>query len=412
MKIKQILFPIFLGVVVLLAACSQYPGFKKSKTGLYYKYHVKNECESFAKPGDLISFQMRVYTPDTVYSDGEQVYERQMMDSSRFAGDLYEALGMLCEGDSATFILSADSLKKFYGLNFDLDSASVIYLDMVMRKIYTQEMIQAETDSLIAAELAQFELYKDELEGFTEIQPGVYFRENVIGRGPAVTDTSIISLKMVASTLEGIEFIPDDDTPPVDFRIADDHRIPFNWNQALLKMRMGGKATLVMTSPNAFGSRGFGQGLVGPYKSIRMDIEIVNVAAGMKEFESYSIKQFLTRNEIKEKPRADGLIYVVQTKGTGPLLKSKDRVKVHYTGFYLDMGVFDSSRQRGEPMELVIDETEDLIKGWHEALKMMRVGERARIILPSSLAYGKEGSAPMIRPYSPLVFDLEVVEKL
>ncbi|MFO7723433.1 MAG: FKBP-type peptidyl-prolyl cis-trans isomerase [Bacteroidales bacterium] len=411
MNVKKFVFPAFLGIIALLTSCSQYPGYKKAASGLYYKYHIKSDCESFAKPGDLVSFQMRVYTPDTVFSEGEEVFERQMMDSTRYEGDLYEALGMLCEGDSASFIFSADSLSKYYGLNFDLDSASVIYIDMVMRKIYTPEMIQKENDSLIAVEMEQFELYKKGLEGFTEIQPGVYFKENVVGKGLPITDTSIISLKMSASTIDGTEFIPDDDTPPVDFRIADEHNIPFNWNQALLTMRQGGKATLVMTSPNAFGSRGFGQGLVGPYKSIRMEIEIVNVAPGMKEFEGYSIKQFLSRNEIKEKPVSNGLIYVVQTKGTGPLLKSKDHVKVHYTGFYLDMGVFDSSRQRGEPMDVVVDES-DVIKGWHEALKMMRVGERARIILPSSLAYGKEGSPPIIRPYSPLVFDLEVVEKL
>jgi FKBP-type peptidyl-prolyl cis-trans isomerase len=411
MSIRKILFPVLIGVVLLMFGCSKYPGFKKTSNGLYYKYHIKNECESYAKPGDLVSFQMRVYTPDTVFSEGEQVYEKQMMDSSRYKGDFYEALGMLCEGDSATFIISADSMKIHFGLQFGLDSASVLYFDMVMRKIYTPEMIQAETDSLIKAELEQFEEYKKTLEGFTELSPGVFFKETHAGKGLPIVDTSIISVKITAATLDGNVFIPEDDSPPVDFRISDDNRIPFNWNQALLKMRQGGKATLVMTSPNAFGSRGFAQGLVGPYQSIKMEVEVVNVAPGMKEFEGYSLKQFLTRNEIKEKPTASGLIYVVQTKGTGAQLKSKDKVKVHYTGFYLDMGVFDSSRQRGEPLDVVIDES-DVIKGWHEALKMMRVGEKARIILPSSLAYGKEGSAPIIRPYSPLVFDIEVVEKI
>jgi FKBP-type peptidyl-prolyl cis-trans isomerase len=151
--------------------------------------------------------------------------------------------------------------------------------------------------------------------------------------------------------------------------------------------------------------------LVGPYQSVKLEIEIVKVSPGMKEFEGYSLKKYIKHNNITEKPLANGMYYILQEKGTGPQLKSKDKVKVHYVGFYLDMGVFDSSRQRDEPMDIVIDES-DVIKGWHQALKMMRVGEKARFILPSSLAYGAEGMPPAIRPYSPLIFDLEVVEKL
>lgn len=412
MNSKKVLALVTLFSVVLLFACgTRFAGFDKTESGLFYKYIVKNECDAFAKPGDLISFNMRVYTEDTVFVEASPVYERQRMDTSIFAGDLFEAFGMMCPGDSATFIFPADSLKKYYGLVFDLAEGAYINIDIGMKKVMTPEMVAAEEDSLINVELEKFELYREEnLEGFTELLPGVLFKEHVAGKGPNINDTAIISVRISGKTLNGVVFLEEDDDE-IDFRISDDNQIPFNWNSALLTMSEGSKATLVLTSPNAFGRRGFGQGLVGPYQSVRLDIEIVKVSPGMKEFENYSLKKYIKLNDISEKPVANGMYYILQEKGTGPQLKSKDKVLVHYVGFYLDMGVFDSSRQRGEPMEIVIDES-DVIKGWHQALKMMRVGEKARIILPSSLAYGAAGSPPAIRPYSPLIFDLEVVEKL
>ncbi|HRZ43055.1 MAG TPA: FKBP-type peptidyl-prolyl cis-trans isomerase [Bacteroidales bacterium] len=389
----------------------KFPGYKKTDNGLYYKFHVKSDCDAQAKPGDIISFKMKVYAEDTVFSDDFMEYERQVMDSSRYKGDLYEALGMMCAGDSATFILSADSLKQYFGFEFGLDSAAFIYADIVMKEILTSEMIAAEEDSLMKAETATFEAYKTaNLTGFNELLPGVHFLKSADGKGPAVNDTAILSVKIIGTSLEGDTFW-EASMDPIDFRIEDDNQIPFNWNSALRELREGGKGRLVLTSPNAFGKRGFRQGMVKPYQPVILDIEIVKVSAGMKEFEGYSIGQFVKRNKITEKPVAGGMYFVRQQEGTGAKLKSGDKVMVHYTGFYLDMGVFDSSRQKGEPMEVIIDKS-DVIKGWHQALKMMKVGERARIIIPSSLGYGADGYPPVIRPYSPLVFDLEVVEKI
>ncbi len=411
-KFKSLLFlSVVLLTGVLWSCQGEFPGYKKTDNGLYYKFHIKSDCDAFAKPGDLISFKMKVYAEDTVFSEDFMAYERQMMDSSRYKGDLYEALGMMCAGDSATFILSADSLKQYFGFEFGLDSAAHIYADIVMQEILTAEMIAAEEDSLMKAEVSAFDAYKTgNLDGYTELLPGVFYLNTGVGKGLAVNDTAIISVKIQGTTLEGDTFW-ESTMDPIDFRIEDDNQIPFNWNSALRQMREGGKARLVLTSPNAFGKRGFRQGMVKPYQPVILDIEIVKVSAGMREFEGYSIGQFVKRNKITEKPVAGGMYFVRQTEGNGPKLKSGDKVKVHYTGFYLDMAVFDSSRQRGEPMEVEIDKS-DVIKGWHQALKMMKVGDKARIILPSTLGYGADGMPPVIRPYSPLVFDIEVLEKI
>lgn len=412
MKTQKEIILILLLPLFLLTACNRpFSGFDKSDSGMYYKFHLKHECDHYPIPGDLVTFMMKLSAEDTVFIDSKQPIVREPMDTSRYPGDLYEALGMLCKGDSATFIISSDSLSKYFGFSVDTDAYKLLNLDILMMDIITPEMFAREQDSLMTRELVLFEDYKkDSLADFIETAPGVLYKERVRGSGRGITDESVISVVMSGRTLEGIDFIPKNNEP-FDFRLADSQEFSLNWNSALRNLRDGSKATIVLSSPNAFGRRGFANDLVPPFSTIILDVEIVNVSKGMKEFEEYSIKQFVKRNNITEKPTSSGLYKVVEKEGEGALLNSKDKVLVHYTGYYLDMAVFDSSRQRGKPTEVVVDVTE-VVEGWHEALKMMRVGERARIIIPSSLAYGSEGYPPLIGPYSPLIFDIEIIEKL
>jgi FKBP-type peptidyl-prolyl cis-trans isomerase FklB len=83
-----------------------------------------------------------------------------------------------------------------------------------------------------------------------------------------------------------------------------------------------------------------------------------------------------------------------------------DVVKVHYHGTLLDGTVFDSSVDRGEPIELSVSE---VIPGWTEALQLMPVGSKWKLFIPYNLAYGPQGAGP-IKPYSTLVFDIELID--
>jgi FKBP-type peptidyl-prolyl cis-trans isomerase FklB len=104
---------------------------------------------------------------------------------------------------------------------------------------------------------------------------------------------------------------------------------------------------------------------------------------------------------------ADGLQYLVITNGTGATPVSGDIVKVQYTGTLVDGTVFDSSVGHPEPAQFPVDR---VIPGWTEALKLMPVGSRWKLFIPSNLAYGEAGSLPRIQPNSTLVFDVELVD--
>ena len=101
-----------------------------------------------------------------------------------------------------------------------------------------------------------------------------------------------------------------------------------------------------------------------------------------------------------------GLVYEIQSAGTGPAPKSTDTVRVHYTGTLVNGTVFDSSVQRGEPVEFKLDE---VIPGWTEGLQKISKGGKIKLYIPPQLAYGDEGR-PGIPPASTLVFDVELLE--
>lgn len=102
-----------------------------------------------------------------------------------------------------------------------------------------------------------------------------------------------------------------------------------------------------------------------------------------------------------------GLQYQIITQGTGPKPKLTDMVRVHYHGTLIDGKVFDSSVERGKPIELNVN---GVIPGWTEALQLMPVGSKWKLFIPSELAYGDRQAGQMIAPGSTLVFDVELLD--
>lgn len=101
-----------------------------------------------------------------------------------------------------------------------------------------------------------------------------------------------------------------------------------------------------------------------------------------------------------------GLQYKVITEGTGEKPKSTDKVKVNYEGTLIDGTVFDSSIKRGQPATFQVNQ---VIKGWTEALKMMPVGSKWEVYIPYQLAYGDRETGKEIKPYSALIFSVELL---
>lgn len=277
----------FFALIALVAACSKYPGFKKSNDGLFYKFYVQANDTAKPKVNDILQVDLSYYTMKDGKVDSVIMKPTAMplqLMASFFKGDLMEGLAMMSKGDSATFIVHADSFfKKFVRQPRPafIDSNSVLYFDVKMKDYMTIEQMQKKREEENAQKLAA---------------------------------------------------------------------------------------------------------------------------------ENETIAKYIADNNITVQPSATGLYVIEISKGKGPKPAPGQKVKVRYTGMLLDGTKFDSSEDHGgQPFEFTIGQGQ-VIKGWDEGIAMLSKGAKAKLIMPSTLAYGERGAGKMIPPFSPLVFEVELVD--
>lgn len=265
-------------------ACSKYKGFKQDKeSGIYYKFYVINKDSAQAQTGDVVSLFYQLSLKDSVLVPSMPIQE--MIQESLYKGDVYSALRMMHVGDSATFILDADTFFHYMGGTNPFDEKE-LYFTFKM----TELMPKAEVEAMMKEQEAKYQV--------------------MIEQAKAAEDS-------------------------------------------------------IMT-------------------------------------------QYIADNKIKVAPTASGLYYIQKVAGKGAQAENGKKVSVHYTGRLLDGTVFDSSIERGEPIEFVLGEGR-VIPGWEEGIAKMKEGGKATLLIPSNLAYGERGNQ-VIPPCSPLVFDVELVK--
>lgn len=272
---------LFSATLISCGPKSQFPGYKPTGSGLYYKEIVKGTGEQL-KNGDVIKVALAYYINDSLLYTTDNLPEPayDLVRESSFQGDLCEGFRMMHVGDSMSFMINADS---------------------TFRKL---------------------------------------FRATII---------------------------PDFVTPDAFLR----------WEVKV---------------EDAMTEEAFQQMMMATLQQKAQD-----------EFNTY-----LTANGVEAQPLESGLVYVCTQKGRGPKPTVNQNVKVHYTGRLLDGTVFDSSIERGEPIEFPLG-VGRVIPGWDEGIALMSKGEKGILYIPFNLAYGPREAGP-IPPYSNLIFDVELVD--
>ena len=128
------------------------------------------------------------------------------------------------------------------------------------------------------------------------------------------------------------------------------------------------------------------------------------------EYEKVLLKQYIRDAKIEIPPMEDGIYYIVQQTGAGPVVASGDTVVIHYEGHFLNGQYFDSTRRRNDPLQFVYGQQWQVIGGLEKAIGKMHQGDKALVIIPSEQAFGADGSVEgIVPPFTPVVFEIELI---
>lgn len=146
----------------------------------------------------------------------------------------------------------------------------------------------------------------------------------------------------------------------------------------------------------------------------KLSAHLLASPSNQAERQQNAIVNYAIDELIPLKRTQSGLFYNIQDPGKGVPIRWGDYLSAHYKGYFLDGEVFDAAPRGKAPMEFYVG---NMIPAWNEALQLLRPGGKMRLFAPSALAYGKEGVKDrngeyVVPPNEPLVFELEVVERL
>ena len=172
------------------------------------------------------------------------------------------------------------------------------------------------------------------------------------------------------------------------------------WDEGIALLNEGGKAKLFIPSELAYGNRKVNE-FIEPNTDLVFDVELVKVEKAPKPYDTTGVKPVVT---------ASGLKYYKIKTTDGVQAKSGQKVMVHYSGYLQNGQKFDSSIDRGRPFEFDLGKGR-VIKGWDEGVAYLKVGEKAKFIIPSNLGYGAQGAGNgLIPPNADLIFDVELLK--
>ena len=172
--------------------------------------------------------------------------------------------------------------------------------------------------------------------------------------------------------------------------------------EGLELMHKGEKVEFYIPYNLAYGEQGHPP-VIPPKADLIFDIELLNV-------QKVIVPTLFDITGKEQKTTASGLKYYEISKSTSIVKAMAGKtVKVHYSGYLADGKMFDSSVERGEPIEFKLGQGQ-VIAGWDEGISLMNVGDKFRLVIPYYLAYGENGRPPMIPAKSDLTFDVELID--
>ncbi len=211
---------------------------------------------------------------------------------------------------------------------------------------------------------------------------GLQYEEIQAGTGVQPKKGDVVQVHYTGWLTNGTKFDSSRDRgEPFEFKLGAG-RVIKGWDEGVATMKVGGKRKLVLPPDLAYGSRGAG-GVIPPNAELVFEVELLGIQENNVQIDEVEA-------------------------GTGPAAQEGDVVQVHYTGRLTNGTQFDSSIDRGEPIEFQLGMGQ-VIAGWDLGILGMKVGAKRKLTIPPALGYGKRGYPGVIPPNATLVFDVHLV---
>jgi FKBP-type peptidyl-prolyl cis-trans isomerase FkpA len=292
MKYNFIKLGVLLAIPVIIAACSG-SGYKKTSNGLEYKIYKHNKDAAKPEVGDMLTTIMVYKTDkDSVLLDSRKSTSpfRIPLVQPEYHGDIYEGLALLAEGDSASFLISADSFfikTARASLPEFIKSGSKLKFEVKLLSIQKKADYEKEQKEMMEKQMKEMQVAKDKEQGDLQkylednkiktapTESGLYYIETKAGKAPQAAAGKKVAVNYKGMLLDGTVFdASEKHGQPFEFKLGGGEVIP-GWDEGIAKMKVGGKARLIIPSSLAYGSRGMGN--IPPYSTLVFEVELVSV---------------------------------------------------------------------------------------------------------------------------------------
>lgn len=279
------IYIVFTLVIFIMFSCntSEFPGFKKAESGLMYKIHINKKDEK-AKAGDYLTVEMSYYTnEDSLLFDSKGQTFPLRLEEPVFPGDINEAFTYLGKGDSATFVIRADSFlirnAKLPQLPGFVTENSKVIFHVKLHNIQTLEELEAEEQRKIQMamdkEAQQILEYIDD-NNITEepLNSGMYLIINKKGNGRNPKSGEQVVVHYSGKFLDGTIFDSSyERNKPVEFRLGYGQVIN-GWDIGIAEMHVGDEATFIIPSHLGYGS---GRGEIPPFTPLLFEVKLIDI---------------------------------------------------------------------------------------------------------------------------------------
>lgn len=293
MKLKKLFFPLTLLLMgMMMFSCgllnNDSEEFKFTESGVGYKFYVENESASTPEIGSFLTLRLTYGSEDSVFYSSDFIPEGVMklpMSEPQYEGDLFEALSMMHVGDSASFLLDAESFflqtAGFPEVPEFAQGVEDLLFNVKLEQVQTEAELQAETEMQMAEaqslEQVQMQEYIDENNITAQpTESGMYYVEHKKGTGPKPKAGDKVKVHYTGMLLDGTKFDSSVDRgQPFEFTLGVGQVIR-GWDEGIAMMNVGSEATFILPSHMAYGERGAGRD-IPPFAPLVFEVELIDI---------------------------------------------------------------------------------------------------------------------------------------